>query len=93
MCVDLIAAESFDRGLYAGPVGWVGGGGAEFAVGIRSSLIQPGTSDKSPEQPHIPLTNDAASKLSISKDSVNNRIPASSSQRSPASKKPLEGKV
>ncbi|BFI28545.1 menaquinone-specific isochorismate synthase [Marchantia polymorpha subsp. ruderalis] len=85
-------SESFDRGLYAGPVGWVGGGGAEFAVGIRSSLIQPGTSDKSPEQPHIPLTNDAASKLSISKDSVNNRIPASSSQRSPASKKPLEGK-
>ncbi len=34
-------AESFDRGMYAGPVGWFGGDGAEFAVGIRSSLIQP----------------------------------------------------
>ncbi|KAG6548096.1 hypothetical protein Mapa_010376 [Marchantia paleacea] len=85
-------SESFDRGLYAGPVGWVGGGGAEFAVGIRSSLIQPGTSDKSPAQPHIRLTNDAASKPSILKDSVNNRIPASSSQRSPIIEKPVEGK-
>jgi menaquinone-specific isochorismate synthase len=27
--------------MYAGPVGWFGGDGAEFAVGIRSSLIQP----------------------------------------------------
>lgn len=32
--------EDFDRGMYAGPVGWFGGDGAEFAVGIRSSLIQ-----------------------------------------------------
>ena len=39
--------EGFDRGLYAGPVGWVGrdaegGEAAEFAVGIRSALLQPG---------------------------------------------------
>lgn len=33
-------AESFDRGMYAGPVGWFGGLGSEFAVGIRSSLIE-----------------------------------------------------
>ncbi|GAB4860713.1 Isochorismate synthase 1, chloroplastic [Ancistrocladus abbreviatus] len=31
--------ESFDRGMYAGPVGWFGGEEAEFAVGIRSSLV------------------------------------------------------
>lgn len=43
-----MAAEAFDRGLYAGPVGWFGGDGAEFAVGIRSSLIQPWTSDRLP---------------------------------------------
>lgn len=32
--------ETFDRGMYAGPVGWFGGTGSEFAVGIRSSLIE-----------------------------------------------------
>lgn len=32
-------AEPFDRGLYAGPVGWVGADAAEFAVGIRSGLV------------------------------------------------------
>ena len=31
--------ESFDRGWYAGPVGWVGPNEAEFAVGIRSGLV------------------------------------------------------
>lgn len=31
--------ESFDRGWYAGPIGWIGANGAEFAVGIRSGLI------------------------------------------------------
>ncbi|KAL2492751.1 Isochorismate synthase 2 [Abeliophyllum distichum] len=31
--------EMFDRGLYAGPVGWFGGGESEFAVGIRSALV------------------------------------------------------
>lgn len=30
----------FDRGMYAGPVGWFGGSESEFAVGIRSALIQ-----------------------------------------------------
>ena len=33
-------AEPFDRGWYAGPVGWVGRDAAEFAVGIRSGLVQ-----------------------------------------------------
>jgi menaquinone-specific isochorismate synthase len=32
-------AEPFDRGWYAGPVGWVGADSAEFAVGIRSALV------------------------------------------------------
>lgn len=31
--------EPFDRGWYAGPVGWIGRDGAEFAVAIRSGLI------------------------------------------------------
>ncbi len=34
--------ESFDRGWYAGPVGWVSRDAAEFAVGIRSALIAGG---------------------------------------------------
>jgi menaquinone-specific isochorismate synthase len=32
-------AETFDRGWYAGPVGWVGRDAAEFAVGIRAGLV------------------------------------------------------
>ena len=32
-------AEAFDRGWYAGPVGWVGADAAEFAVAIRSGLV------------------------------------------------------
>jgi len=32
--------KSFDRGWYAGPVGWVGADGCEFAVGIRSLLVR-----------------------------------------------------
>jgi menaquinone-specific isochorismate synthase len=32
--------EPFDRGWYAGPVGWIGADGAEFAVGIRSGLVR-----------------------------------------------------
>jgi len=35
--------EPFDRGWYAGPVGWVGSDAAEFAVAIRSGLV---TGDK-----------------------------------------------
>jgi len=35
------AHEPFDRGWYAGPVGWIGPEAAEFAVGIRSGLVQP----------------------------------------------------
>ncbi|MBF0495615.1 MAG: isochorismate synthase [Deltaproteobacteria bacterium] len=31
--------EPFDRGWYAGPVGWVSRDGAEFAVAIRSALV------------------------------------------------------
>jgi menaquinone-specific isochorismate synthase len=32
--------EPFDRGWYAGPVGWIGSDAAEFAVGIRSGLAR-----------------------------------------------------
>jgi len=40
LAIDKIAAlEPFDRGWYAGPVGWVGRSAAEFAVGIRSGLV------------------------------------------------------
>ena len=31
--------EPFDRGWYAGPIGWIGADEAEFAVGIRSGLV------------------------------------------------------
>jgi hypothetical protein len=34
-----ILTEIFDRGMYAGPVGWFGGAECEFAVGIRSALL------------------------------------------------------
>lgn len=37
---DIRALEPFDRGWYAGPVGWVGDEAAEFAVGIRSGLVR-----------------------------------------------------
>ncbi|WOK91321.1 isochorismate synthase, chloroplastic isoform X1 [Canna indica] len=36
--------EMFDRGMYAGPVGWFGGRESEFAVGIRSALVGKGLS-------------------------------------------------
>ena len=36
---DIRELEPFDRGWWAGPVGWVGADAAEFAVGIRSGLI------------------------------------------------------
>ena len=31
--------EPFDRGWYAGPVGWIGSRGAEFAVALRCGLV------------------------------------------------------
>lgn len=31
--------EPFDRGWYAGPIGWIGKESAEFTVGIRSALV------------------------------------------------------
>jgi len=34
------ALEPFDRGWYAGPVGWIGQDASEFAVGIRSGLVR-----------------------------------------------------
>jgi menaquinone-specific isochorismate synthase len=36
---EITRLESFDRGLFAGPIGWVGGDEAEFAVAIRSGLV------------------------------------------------------
>jgi menaquinone-specific isochorismate synthase len=32
--------EPFDRGWYAGPVGWIGSRGAEFAVALRCGLVK-----------------------------------------------------
>lgn len=32
--------EPFDRGWYAGPVGWIGAQGAEFAVALRCGLVR-----------------------------------------------------
>ena len=38
----LLHREPFDRGWYAGPIGWIGPNTAEFAVGIRSGLVSDG---------------------------------------------------
>ncbi|MCP6758180.1 MAG: isochorismate synthase [Fischerella sp. CENA71] len=39
-CVEIRRYESFERGLYAAPLGWVDAdGNCEFIVGIRSALI------------------------------------------------------
>lgn len=40
MSIIICVLETFDRGMYAGPVGWFGGNESEFAVGIRSSLVE-----------------------------------------------------
>lgn len=37
---EIRASEPFDRGWYAGPIGWIGAESAEFAVGIRSGLVR-----------------------------------------------------
>ena len=37
----ITSLEGFDRGWYAGPVGWVSRDAAEFAVAIRSGLVHP----------------------------------------------------
>jgi len=37
---EIRALEPFDRGWYAGPVGWIGAGASEFTVGIRSGLVR-----------------------------------------------------
>jgi salicylate biosynthesis isochorismate synthase len=34
--------EPFDRGWYAGPIGWVGAEGGEFHVALRCGLLRPG---------------------------------------------------
>jgi menaquinone-specific isochorismate synthase len=36
----IASLEPFDRGWYAGPVGWIGKDAAQFVVGIRSGLIE-----------------------------------------------------
>lgn len=35
--------ETFSRGMYAGPVGWIGKGSSEFVVGIRTGLVMDNT--------------------------------------------------
>ena len=40
LALKLISREPFKRGWYSGPVGYVGSEMTEFAVGIRSALVQ-----------------------------------------------------
>lgn len=40
-------AEAFDRGWYAGPIGWISAESAEFFVAIRSGLITTGATHSS----------------------------------------------
>src|SRR5690606_13237925 len=35
----IASRENFDRGWYAGPVGWISSDAAEFAVAIRSGIV------------------------------------------------------
>ena len=43
-CARIRGLEAFDRGLYAGPIGWIDHrGGGEFCVGIRSALADGAT--------------------------------------------------
>ena len=43
-CMEIRRYESFERGLYAAPLGWVDSqGNCEFVVGIRSALIDSNT--------------------------------------------------
>ena len=37
---EISTLEPFDRGWYAGPVGWIGAEASEFAVGLRSGLVR-----------------------------------------------------
>jgi len=37
---EIMNLEPFDRGWYAGPVGWIGAEASEFAVGLRSGLVR-----------------------------------------------------
>ncbi len=37
---EIARIESFNRGWYAGPIGWIGADDAEFAVAIRSGFIE-----------------------------------------------------
>ena len=37
---EIARIEPFNRGWYAAPVGWVGSDSAQFAVGIRSGLVE-----------------------------------------------------
>jgi isochorismate synthase/2-succinyl-5-enolpyruvyl-6-hydroxy-3-cyclohexene-1-carboxylate synthase/2-succinyl-6-hydroxy-2,4-cyclohexadiene-1-carboxylate synthase/O-succinylbenzoate synthase len=58
------SAEPFDRGLYAGPLGWIGTESAEFAVAIRSALIETNlitgktNRTKTNDEPRTDTTND-----------------------------------
>ena len=36
---EIARLEPFERGWYGGPVGWLSGDAAQFAVGIRSALV------------------------------------------------------
>lgn len=48
--------EDFDRGMYAGPIGWVAGGAAEFAVAIRSALQTAVVGDAAAAATHAQLS-------------------------------------
>lgn len=39
---EIARLEPFNRGWYAAPIGWIGSHDAEFVVGIRSALVEPG---------------------------------------------------
>jgi isochorismate synthase/2-succinyl-5-enolpyruvyl-6-hydroxy-3-cyclohexene-1-carboxylate synthase/2-succinyl-6-hydroxy-2,4-cyclohexadiene-1-carboxylate synthase/O-succinylbenzoate synthase len=67
--------ESFDRGYYAGPFGWISGAGAEWAVAIRSALIEPGQPGQTISNGNGTTSHDAGAAL------VNGRGPRQQQQQ------------
>lgn len=102
---ELLRSEPFDRGFYAGPFGWLSAGAAEFAVAIRSALVQPRPSPPTSVDPRSADTivmpapsvlgncttaNGAMAAALSNKSSVTNGAPAAAFSGSGSSRTPAK---
>eukprot|EP00850_Spirogloea_muscicola_P023297 SM000345S12838 [mRNA] locus=s345:73550:85963:+ [translate_table: standard] len=76
----IAANETFDRGFYAGPIGYFCGAGAEFAVGIRSALVPTGATTEdhaatssAKQGPKLVLGQPISSPLGVQDEAASNR--------------------